>query len=224
MKINLKYNSSLVSIFENPNQIITLDANFLICPNRKNLNFDFEVFKSIWLSPILESFSNLAIHESVYDELVDIKSKSFVDNNRHRIRIHKDSSLNSVEKILRNTIEARIAINTKYVIEEDNKDDRGEVKSLAHIAVKNYIYFASNDYNAINLIENAEEWNTGLDDMRAIKMYEIIYYLYKNNIVNGKTLRLLYKYQYHLTEREKSINPNWGEFITKMDKLYEGIK
>lgn len=52
-------------------------------------------------------------------------------------------------------------------------------------------------------------------------MYEIIYYLYKNNRVKVKALRLLYKYQYYLTKREKVINPNWGDFITTMDKLYE---
>lgn len=94
MKINLQYNSSLVSIFEDPNQIITLDANFLICPNRKNINFEFDSFKSIWLNPIIESFLNIAIHEAVYDELVDSNSKTFVDNNREKIRIHYDRLLN----------------------------------------------------------------------------------------------------------------------------------
>lgn len=33
-------------------------------------------------------------------------------------------------------------------------------------------------------------------------------------------LRLLYKYEYYLTSREKQENPNWGDFIQKMDLLY----
>jgi hypothetical protein len=38
MKINLKEaNTSLTSLFNNPNQIITLDANFLIPPDRSNI-------------------------------------------------------------------------------------------------------------------------------------------------------------------------------------------
>jgi len=36
MKINIVHpNPSLISIFEDPTQIITLDANFLIPPDRK---------------------------------------------------------------------------------------------------------------------------------------------------------------------------------------------
>jgi len=58
MKINLKEaNSSLNSIFDNPNQIITLDANFLIPPDRSRhakRSFDFSLFKKVWLDPIFE--------------------------------------------------------------------------------------------------------------------------------------------------------------------------
>ena len=33
-------------------------------------------------------------------------------------------------------------------------------------------------------------------------------------------LRLLYKYLYFLTQREKTNNPDWGTFLLKMDALY----
>jgi rRNA-processing protein FCF1 len=220
MRVDIKLNPSLKDIFDNPKQIITMDANFLICPNRRELDFPFEKFIEIWLDPIFKAFSNLAIHQAVYEELIDINSKNYIDSQENLI-MHRDTSLNATESRLRNTIEEKIAINTKYIVEEDNKDDRGEVKSLAFIAVKDYLYFASNDYNAITLVENSQEWETGLDNVRAIKMYELIYYLYKKELAKSKDLRILYKYQYYLTKREKSINPKWGEFISSMNNIYD---
>lgn len=57
-------NPALESIFSNPSQIITLDANFLIPPDRSIFgirSFDFHTFERIWLAPIFKSFPNLAI-------------------------------------------------------------------------------------------------------------------------------------------------------------------
>lgn len=98
----------------------------------------------------------------------------------------------------------------------------GEVISLSYMAVKGFIYFAANDSNAISLIEKAEELSTGLDNLHAIKMYELIYYLLRNNKGDKESLRMLYKYQYYLTNREKATNPSWERFIAGMDMLYQG--
>ncbi len=228
MKVDLTSpNPALESIFSNPNQIITLDANFLIPPDRSNYakrTFDFQIFKRIWLEPIFKTFPNLAIHEAVYDELVLLSVKSYVDTNINAIPtqllIHKDSSLTPEEQMLRDSIEDKIYPLTKYDPMLDNKDDRGEVKSLAYIAVKGLLYFAAHDSNAIQLIEKAEEWGTGLDNVNAIKMYELIFYLYKTNTSSKRDLRMLYKYQYYLTKHEKEINPDWGKFIETMETLY----
>ncbi|SFH79462.1 hypothetical protein SAMN05192551_10372 [Tindallia magadiensis] len=229
MKINLENpNPALISIIENPEQIITLDANFLIAPDRRPITkrgIRFEQFTEIWLDPIFSTFPKLAIHEAVYDELVGISPQNYVeakrDNDPPEIIIHTDSSLNEVEKVLRDAIETRIASHTKYEPLLDNKDDRGEVKSLSYIAVKGLLYFAANDHNAIQLIEKSEEWSTGLDNVQAIKMYELIYYLYKNDLADKTAMKMIYKYQYYLTDREKSTNPGWGDFSFSMDKLYE---
>ncbi len=196
MKVDLTSpNPALESIFSNPNQIITLDANFLIPPDRSNYakrTFDFQIFKRIWLEPIFKTFPNLAIHEAVYDELVLLSVKSYVDTNINAIPtqllIHKDSSLTPEEQMLRDSIEDKIYPLTKYDPMLDNKDDRGEVKSLAYIAVKGLLYFAAHDSNAIQLIEKAEEWGTGLDNVNAIKMYELIFYLYKTNTSSKRDL------------------------------------
>lgn len=229
MRVNLeKANLSLVSIFENPNQIITIDANFLIPPDRSRYakkSFNFVLFKKVWIEPIFNAFPKLAIHESVYDELVGMELRNYVENLRQenppKIIIHFDSELTEIERLLRDTVESRIYPYTNYDPQIDNKDDRGEVKSLSYIAVKGLLYFAAHDNNALQLIEKAEEWSTGLDNVKAIHMFELIYYLYLKNKEDKKSLRMLYKYQYYLTEHEKRTNPEWGDFISQMNALYQ---
>ena len=223
-------NPTLESVFSNPGQVITLDANFLIPPDRSRYakkSFDFLVFQRIWLEPIFGAFPNLAIHEAVYDELVLPSVRAYIDTNINNsppcLTIHKDSSLTAEEYMLRNSIEEKIYPLTKYDPLLDNKDDRGEVKSLAYIAVKGLVYFATHDSNTVQLIEKAEEWMTGLDNVQVIKMYELIFYLYKTDKSDNKALRMLYKYQYHLTSHEKQKNPEWGQFINAMEALYPAL-
>lgn len=228
VKINLTTsNNALVSIIEDPDQVITIDANFMIPPSRSQItsrSIGFEQFNGIWLDPIFTAFSNLAIHESVYEELVGTALQTYVNKKRDSIPpgiiIHTDSSLNEIERILRDTIEVKISVHTNYDPLLDNKDDRGEVKSLSYIAVKGLLYFAAHDNNAIQLIEKSKEWSTGLDNVQAIKMYEIIYYLYKKNLADKKVLKMLYKYQYYLTANEQKSNPEWGVLIASMDEIY----
>jgi hypothetical protein len=224
----LTKNPALESLFIDPEQVITLDANFLIPPDRSiHLipGISFPQFQAIWLDPIFESFSHLAIHEAVRDELVSQDIKTFIQNKVNAkpsgIIIHEDSELTAVEHMLRDSIEARIYPHTRYDPQIDNRDDRGEVKPLAFIAVKALLYFAAHDYNAIQLVEKAESWSTGLDTVQAIKMSEIIFYLCVRTPSLRKSLRMLYKYQYHLTKSEKTTNPEWGSFIKSMESLYQ---
>ena len=137
------------------------------------------------------------------------------------IIIHKDSELSCIEKMLRDTIEKKIYPLTQYDPQINNRDDRGEVKTLAYIAVKGLLYFAAHDYNAIQLVEKAESWSTGLDTVQTIKMYEIIFFLSVRKPLIRDSLRMFYKYQYYLTNKEKSINPEWGVFIKSMESLYQ---
>jgi len=199
-----------------------------LSPDRRPITkkgIGFGKFIESWLDPIFSVFPNLAIHKSVYDELVEISPKNYVDAKREGnppgIIIHKDSSLNEVEKILRNDIESRISSHTRYEPLLDNKNDRGEVKSLSYIAVKGLLYFAANDHNAIQLIEKSEEWSTGLDNVQAIKMYELMYYLHRNKLADRTCMKMLYNYQDYPTDREKRTNPGWGDFSSSLDSLYE---
>lgn len=229
-KVNTSHkNEALVSLFENPNQPLVVDANFFIPPDRskenKNLKqISFKSFKSIWLDNLIDTFKPVIIHEAVYEEFQTKDVKDLVDENSNKkppfIIIVKDSDLSENEELTRKSIEEKISRHTQYEPEIDNKDDRGEVKSLSYIAVKNLLYFCSQDANSIRLIEEAEKLETNLDSVSAIRMYEIIYYFMVKDIGDKNSLRALYKYMYYSTNSDKSVNPSWNDFKESMDKLY----
>lgn len=232
MKVDTKeVNPAFQSIIQNPGQKVFLDANFFIPPDRSEVAkvraYSFTDFKECWLIPLLSEFAGLAIHESVYDELVADSVKKYADEQTScippKLKIHYDSELSSLEEALRNTYINKIAVHSLYNPTRDNAKDRGEVRSLSFMAVKQFLYFAANDALPVRLINDAAKLMTGLDDMQIVQMYELIYYLYKTGRYDNKALRILYKYQYYLTAGDKRINPEWGCFIEQMDLLYNGI-
>lgn len=230
MKLDTKeVNPAFQSIVENQDQTVFLDANFFIPPDRSNFPgikpFAFENYKDYWLIPLLSEFSGIAIHESVYDELVEEKVKAYADEQSNsdpsKLKIYRDLELNNNEVALMNYYISKIAVHSKYDPVRDNKKDRGEVRSLSFMAVKQFLFFAANDSLPIRLIREAEKLNTDLVDLGIVQMYELIYYLYKCGKYNNSQLRILYKYQYYLSPADKRCNPDWGSFIAQMDKLYE---
>lgn len=215
-------------MLEDETQTIFLDANFLIPPDRSKMGarpISFQKYSEIWLDSIFDAFPNLAVHESVYDELVEESAKSYADakssESPTKLRVYMDHELSEIEKSLMQTYIHKMAAYSKYIPEHDNSKDRGEVKSLSYMAVKGFFYFAANDNLPMLLIRKAEELRTGLDDMGLLEMYDVLYYLYQTESYDNKGLRMLYKYQYHLTKQEKNQNPEWKEFIEKMNLLYK---
>lgn len=184
----------------------------------------FLKFCEIWLDPVFDVFPNLAIHESVYHELVADAIKQYADERQSektaRLRVYKDAELNETEQALMQAYISKIAEYSQYIPERDNAKDRGEVRSLSFMAVKKFLYFAANDTLPLNLIRKAEALHTGLDEMELLEMYDVIYYLYRTGKYSVEGLRLLYKYEYYLTKQEKKMNPGWGDFIERMNALY----
>lgn len=228
MWVNLNdRNPALVSLLENPGQTIFLDANFLIPPDRTKVGakpITFQKYSQIWLDPVFDAFSNLAMHESVYGELVAEPVKNYVDVKCKELppglTVYLNTGLTTVEMACMQTYINRIVPFSKYIPQQDNPDDRGEVLSLAYMAVKGFLYFASDDNLPIQLIRKADELDTGLQNLKLLEMFDVIFYLHKAGRYDNKGLRLLYKYQYYLTKRERLQNPEWGEFIEKMNRLY----
>lgn len=221
-------NPGFQALLDNPDSLIVVDANFFMPPDRTNLQakhkYSFEEYRTMWIDPMRKRFPNMAIHEAVLQELVDPCSSQFaktcIAGKPPSLRLLCDSSLTPTEEAIRTTKEQLIARYTNYDPFRDNKDDRGEVKSLAHMGTKGYTYFSTHDAKALRLIENAEILGTTLDELRVIHFYEGIYYLFKMGDMERDRARKLYRYLYFLTNREKRWNPGWDVFCAGMDKLY----
>lgn len=134
--------------------------------------------------------------------------------------IYFDVGLNAAESALMQTYINKISPFSKYIPLLRNSDDRGEVLSLAYMASKGFLYFASGDSLPTQLIRKADELDTGLQNMKLLEIFDVIFYLCKMEKYDNKGLRLLYKYQYYLTKKEKLQNPEWGDFIKRMNFLY----
>ncbi len=102
MKVELQLNLALESIFKNNNQLITLDANVLIPPDRSRYGvefYDFELFKRVWLEPLFGALPVLGIHEAVYDEILIGDAKKYFDKKIkakvNPLLVHRDSLLSA---------------------------------------------------------------------------------------------------------------------------------
>ena len=221
-------NPVVQAILTNPAISITVDANIFIPPDRSKENehipsWSVSQFREIWLVPILQTFPNISMHESVYAEILG-DSKVIVDQEIAKvppgILLLKDNDLNPTEQAYRNAIEKLIAVHTAYNPTLNNSDDRGEVKSLAYMATRNMVYFCSHDNGALRLIDEAVILQTSLDSLAAVRSYEIILLLIRLGNGDPAKLRHLYKYLYYLTKSDKKYNASWDEFRRCMDDLY----
>ena len=105
-KVNINStNKALISLINNPKQLLVVDANFFIPPNRSREQLkpiSFKSFKSVWLDHLINTFNPIIIHEAVYEEFQTKDVKDFVDNCMKNIpqlvNIVKDSDLNSMEQ------------------------------------------------------------------------------------------------------------------------------
>lgn len=205
MKVDTKeINPAFKSLFDDQGMIVFLDANIFIPTDRSDRGvkpYRFEQYKEIWLEPLLNEFSGLALHESVYEELVASSAKNYVDEQAQKVpqllRVYHDVDLSDHEKVMMNTY-------------------------IRKLAVKGFLYFSAHDYLPIKLIKDADKLNTGLDNMSVVQVYELIYYLCQTGKYDNKGLRSLYKYLYFLTNNEKRMNPGWGIFVQEMNALYGG--
>lgn len=108
-------------------------------------------YKNYWIEPFIDTFKPIGIHEAVYKEFESNSIKKLIDSKVNdvlpSIYIYYDSNLSEQEEIVRSTIESKIAKYTNYDPIIDNRNDRGEVKSLSYIATKQLLYFCSHDSN-----------------------------------------------------------------------------
>ena len=106
MNVNTKdINPALASLFKDCEQVVFLGANLFIVPDRSKIGarpIAFQKYQEYWLEPLFDAFPNLAVHESVYAELVEGAVKAFADEKKEevptKLRVFKDSELTGCEK------------------------------------------------------------------------------------------------------------------------------
>ena len=132
-----KKNPALESLFTDPEQTIFLDANFFIPPDRSRMGtkpIPFLKFCEIWLDPIFDAFPNLAIHESVYHELVADAVKKYADERQSEspshLRVYKDAELNEAEQALMQACSCRKQDRTGLHVLQ-TEDSRRALQELA---------------------------------------------------------------------------------------------
>ncbi|MBK5252990.1 MAG: hypothetical protein JJE03_00735 [Peptostreptococcaceae bacterium] len=222
-------NQEFIELLKDKSQTVIIDANLIIPPDRSDLdlknsaslNIPFEKYKDAFIEPLLSVFSNVAIHEAVYREISETEIiKKYIDIKitSGEIILLKDDDLTPNEKSIRNTIEEKISQFTNFNPHMDNRNDRGEVKSISYAVAKKLIYFSTNDSNAISLI-NRTELNPFLHSLGAIKVYELIYAIRVFH-KNSNLLKGIYKLLYYLTTNEKKVNSDWGTFFNECEKEY----
>jgi len=222
-------NESFICLLQDITQTVIIDANLIIPPDRSSiaiknsacLKLEFDKYKDVFLDPLFRILPSVAIHDSVYKEVSQHQSiKKYIDQKikDENILLLKDQDLNIVEESIRSTTEEKIAQFTNYNQGIDNSNDRGEVKSISYAVAKGFIYFSTNDSNAISLIER-KELDPYLHSIKAIKVYELIYAI-RFLDGNSKILKGIYKLLYHLTESEKKSNFDWASFYEQCSTHY----
>ncbi|MFA7118927.1 MAG: hypothetical protein WC159_09160 [Sphaerochaetaceae bacterium] len=112
MQIKNSRNTAFAGLLESKGKELLLDANLFIPTDRSSCfpqyhPLSFTNYCEIWLTPLFNTFTGVAIHSAVYLEIVKIEQKAFVDQliKDNKLAVVNDSMLDSREKTFRDTIE-----------------------------------------------------------------------------------------------------------------------
>lgn len=184
---------SLANLCQKP---IMFDANiFMIGINDRSSdpNCSFENIKSLFLIPVFESFSNIIIHEMVYNELDEITKafvKKYIGKN---VEIVDEGDLYGTDPQY-TTIFNDISQHERVRYIRGNSKDRGEVYSLAYAAFYNINYFSSKEIMVDDIAcDLAVLENIDIITFDVIVLLAYLYYMLKGNTGNNKALKSAYK-------------------------------
>lgn len=195
---------------------ILFDANIFmvgISDRISDKNCSFDNMKKLYIEPLFDSFSDIYIHEEVYNEL-DNESKSFVDSYLgNNVTIVNENGLYGSDPVY-TTIFNNISKHELVNYERGNSKDRGEVFSLAYAAYHNMNYFCSKEIMVDNVARE-------LDDLKDIDIitFDIIvlqayvYYAQRNDNTNSKGLKSMYKKYCADVIKRHGLPPTLGEYI-----------
>lgn len=185
--------TALHDLFNKP---ILFDANIFmvgISDRISDKNCSFENMKKMFIEPLLESFTDIYIHEEVYREL-DEESRSYVDTYLGRnVTLVGEGDLYGRDPkytSIFNNIANHELVN--YV--RGQSKDCGEVYSLAYAAYHNMNYFCSKEIMVDNVAHELEDLkDVDIITFDIILLSAYVYYAKKADNSNSKGLKSMYK-------------------------------
>lgn len=206
---------------------IMFDANILMVGIEDRVSdpsCSFENMKNLYLIPLFNSFSNMLIHEKVYNEL-DSECKQLVDSyigNNINI-VYEDNLYGSDPQYT--TIFNNISNHDLVKYRRTNSKDCGEVYSLAYASFHGINYFSSKEIMVDNIAQDLKE----LEEIHIITfdiivLLALVYYNNQGITTNNKALKSIYKkYCEDVIKRHKLPKTLSGYFLASQNYLKEII-
>lgn len=210
----LEKNKFLIALLKNHDLPVLVDTNFFIAPDKFS-EVDFEKF---WITPIIDLFTGLMIHESVEKEMVGTRLKAYAK----RLKVCYNSELDEIDKIAYDLAYETIEDELDVGIKTKNKN-RGEAETLAYIFAKGYTSVISRDKD---IIENINSGRIGVlfnGECGVIHFYELLYILHKKNIPS-KIIKALFKrfYTNGISYKDKTYK-SFTEISNILDGFYSSL-
>lgn len=198
------------------NKPVLFDANIFmvgVLARISDKNCSFENMKKMFIEPLLESFTDIYIHEEVYREL-DEESRNFVDTYLGRnVTIVSEGDLYGRDPKY-TTIFNNIANHELVNYVRGQSKDCGEVYSLAYAAYHNMNYFSSKEIMVDNVAHELEDLkDIDIITFDIILLSAYVYYAEKNDNSNSKGLKSMYKKYCADVIKRHRLPATLGEYI-----------
>lgn len=156
-------------------------------------NCSFDNMKKLYMEPLFESFTDIYIHEKVYQELDDT-SRVFIDTyiGKNVTAVDEGNLYGKDPKYT--TIFNNIAGHELVNYVRGRSKDCGEVYSLAYAAYYNMNYFCSKEIMVDYVAHELEDLkNVDVITFDIILLSAYVYYAKQNDNSNSKGLKAMYK-------------------------------
>ncbi len=197
-------------------QPVMFDANIFMVgiENRgSDPNCSFENMKDLYLTPLFESFTQIYMHQAVYDEL-DSKAKALVDTYKAtNVTIVDEINLYGVDPQYTTTFN-HIAGHERVQYDRGNSKDRGEVYSLAYAAHYGINYFSSKEIMVDDIAKDLDELK-GIEIITfdIIVLLAYVYYMSQGDTSRNKALKSIYKRYCEDVIRRHKLPPTLREYF-----------
>lgn len=175
---------------------VLFDANiFMVGIEERfsNKDYSFQRMTEVYIQPLFESFTDIYIHQEVYNELDD-EARFFVDHYVGKnVTIVQEGGLYGTAPLY-TTIFNQIANHELVNYTRGQAKDRGEVYSLAYAAYHNMNYFCSKEIMVDNVAHELKELeNIDVITFDVILLMAYVYHAKRGDTTYAKALKALYK-------------------------------